>query len=64
LENNALKFDSGCKKKKKKKKKKKQEANMMYLKASTRNLEMMAALIANMSNIPYFCHPYKRPGSS
>jgi len=50
--------------KKKKKKKKKQEANMMYLKASTRNLEMMAALIANMSNIPYFCHPYKRPGSS
>jgi hypothetical protein len=40
LENNALKFDSFCKKR--------YEANMMYLKASIINLEIMAALIANL----------------
>jgi hypothetical protein len=61
LENNALKFDSVCKKR--------HEANTTYLKARTRNLEIMAALIANLlqtcpSNIPYCCHPYKWPGSN
>jgi hypothetical protein len=61
LESNASKFDSVRIYKKKEKKK---EVNMMYLKTSTRNLEIMATLIANLlQTCPIFLtaatHPYK-----